>query len=60
MRKRKEHIVQSPCVDNCCLNDEDICMGCFRTLQEILDWGEVDSQARREILRQVEVRRRGG
>ncbi|MCK5359347.1 MAG: DUF1289 domain-containing protein, partial [Gammaproteobacteria bacterium] len=22
--------VASPCVDNCCLNEEDVCMGCFR------------------------------
>ncbi len=50
--------VPSPCVDNCCLNDEDICMGCFRSLQEILDWGEADSTARREILRRVEERKR--
>jgi len=33
-------------------------MGCFRTLQEILDWGEADFTKRREILLQVEVRKR--
>ncbi len=50
--------VASPCVDNCCLNDDDICMGCFRSLQEILDWGGADSQLRLEILRQVDERKK--
>jgi predicted Fe-S protein YdhL (DUF1289 family) len=50
--------VASPCVDNCCLGDDDICMGCFRSLQEILLWGGADPQLRLEILRQVEERKR--
>jgi predicted Fe-S protein YdhL (DUF1289 family) len=50
--------VASPCIDACCLNDDDICMGCFRSLQEILDWGGAGSPARLEILRQVEERKR--
>ena len=51
--------VASPCVDNCCLSDDDICMGCFRSLQEIRDWGGVSSLARLEILRRVEERKKG-
>ncbi|NQZ87164.1 MAG: DUF1289 domain-containing protein [Colwellia sp.] len=30
--------VPSPCVRNCCLNTEDICLGCFRHINEILAW----------------------
>jgi len=30
--------VASPCVRHCCLNDNDVCLGCFRTLDEIKDW----------------------
>ncbi len=30
--------VASPCVRNCCLDDNDVCLGCFRTLDEIKDW----------------------
>ncbi len=51
--------VPSPCVDRCCLNDNDVCMGCFRSLQEILDWGGADSQARLEILGLAAERKRG-
>jgi predicted Fe-S protein YdhL (DUF1289 family) len=28
----------SPCVRNCCLDDDSICMGCGRSLQEIVAW----------------------
>ncbi|NIA02902.1 MAG: DUF1289 domain-containing protein [Planctomycetia bacterium] len=49
--------VPSPCVDRCCLNDNDVCMGCFRSLQEILNWGGADSQTRLEILQIVDARR---
>ncbi len=30
--------IDSPCVRNCCLNDDDICVGCGRSLQEITRW----------------------
>jgi len=59
MLRKNDTCVQSPCIDNCCLNDDDICLGCFRSLQETLDWGGADSHARLEILRSVDVRKRG-
>jgi len=42
--------VSSPCVRNCCLDDNDICLGCFRSLDEITAWGGADDTRRREIL----------
>ncbi|WP_105168456.1 DUF1289 domain-containing protein [Pseudoalteromonas sp. T1lg23B] len=42
--------VESPCVRNCCLNDKDICLGCGRTLAEILAWGKADTVQRQHIL----------
>jgi predicted Fe-S protein YdhL (DUF1289 family) len=30
--------VASPCVRNCCLNEGDVCMGCYRHIDEILAW----------------------
>jgi uncharacterized protein len=49
--------VQSPCVRNCCLDDDDVCVGCFRSLDEIKDWGMVDDHRRRSILQQAKQRR---
>lgn len=48
---------QSPCVRNCCLDDDDTCLGCFRSLEEIKEWGVVDHQRRRIILQNAERRR---
>jgi predicted Fe-S protein YdhL (DUF1289 family) len=28
----------SPCVRSCCLDDDDVCMGCGRSLEEIVAW----------------------
>ena len=29
----------SPCVRNCCLDEDNVCMGCGRSLDEIVDVG---------------------
>lgn len=42
--------VPSPCVRNCCLNDDDICLGCGRSYQEILDWHGAEDAQRQQIL----------
>jgi len=43
-------VIKSPCVRNCCLDDSDVCLGCFRSLQEIKDWGVVEDERRRMIV----------
>ncbi|HED18760.1 MAG TPA: DUF1289 domain-containing protein [Gammaproteobacteria bacterium] len=40
----------SPCIRNCCLDEDDICLGCFRRLDEIIAWGTVDNGEKRRIL----------
>jgi uncharacterized protein len=52
-----DNVVQSPCVRNCCLDDGDTCLGCFRSLDEIKEWGIVDSHRRREILQNASQRK---
>jgi uncharacterized protein len=42
--------VASPCVRSCCLDDDDVCIGCGRALHEIVAWGTADDAARRSIL----------
>ncbi|MBW5412731.1 DUF1289 domain-containing protein [Pseudomonas sp. MAG002Y] len=49
--------VPSPCVRRCCLDDHDICLGCGRTLDEILAWGEASAEARRAIILTAQARR---
>ena len=48
---------QSPCIRNCCLDDDLTCLGCFRSLEEIKEWGVVDNHRRRIILQNAKQRR---
>jgi predicted Fe-S protein YdhL (DUF1289 family) len=47
----------SPCVSVCALDENDICMGCYRSASEITDWFMATADEKREILRRVEARR---
>jgi len=42
--------VASPCVRDCCLDENDVCMGCGRTLQDILRWHAASDEEREAIL----------
>jgi predicted Fe-S protein YdhL (DUF1289 family) len=48
---------QSPCIGNCCLDDDLTCLGCFRSLEEIKEWGVADDHRRRVILQNAKQRR---
>lgn len=52
----EKNSVQSPCVRNCCLNEDDICLGCFRTMSEIIAWGQASSDERKAILSKAKER----
>ncbi|WP_397449540.1 DUF1289 domain-containing protein [Pseudomonas sp. NA-150] len=45
-----ERPVRSPCVSICALDDDDICLGCQRTVSEITGWNRMDNTERRAVL----------
>jgi len=47
----------SPCIRNCCLDENDICLGCFRSLTEICAWGEANDTDRQKILEHAGYRK---
>jgi hypothetical protein len=47
---------ESPCLGNCCLDDDNTCLGCFRSLEEIKEWSLVDDHRRRVILQNARER----
>ena len=47
----------SPCIKECCLNNEDICLGCYRALDEIVGWVARNDDEKREILRKCSFRK---
>ena len=48
--------VKSPCIEVCSLNDNDVCIGCYRTANEIIEWFSANDQRKREILAAVSER----
>jgi len=49
--------VESPCIDLCTLDDDDICVGCFRSIDEICAWGGAGNGQRRLIVQMAAGRR---
>ena len=49
--------VASPCIRVCTLDDDDICLGCYRSMPEICAWGRADEPERRHIVKAAELRR---
>ena len=48
---------RSPCISVCLLDEEDICVGCYRSADEITDWFMADDERKREILKDAALRR---
>ncbi|NQY26373.1 MAG: DUF1289 domain-containing protein [Piscirickettsiaceae bacterium] len=52
-------IIPSPCIKNCCLDSDDICLGCLRSLEEIMLWGKPETtvEKKKEILVTISQRK---
>ena len=49
----------SPCVSICALDEDDICVGCYRTGGEISIWGLLSDEEKREVFCRIELRMNG-
>ncbi len=47
----------SPCIRQCCLDEQDICVGCYRTLQEIVNWSACTDEQKIAIKQQCKIRK---
>jgi len=47
----------SPCIRNCCLNEDNICLGCFRSIDEIIQWSNATEQQKQKMLNLVNERK---
>jgi uncharacterized protein len=64
--KRAE--IESPCVKLCVIHPESrLCMGCYRSIEEITAWSAMSPEARRAVMAELPARaprvkgaRRGG
>jgi hypothetical protein len=50
--------VESPCIRNCCLNHQEVCLGCFRTLHEITQWTYLDTSEKQAVIECASARKK--
>ena len=51
-----EQNIPSPCVSVCALNEDDLCMGCYRTADEIRQWGKLSQQEKKQVVQMAHQR----
>ena len=56
MHPRPEAPPTSPCVRNCCLDEANVCMGCGRSLEEIVRWATTNDADKTAILARSRAR----
>lgn len=42
--------INKPCIKQCSLNEEEICLGCFRSFNDMLQWNKAGIEEKQEIL----------
>ena len=52
--------VPSPCIRHCTLDDQQVCIGCYRTIDDIVAWSSLGNEARREGISRAGERRQQG
>lgn len=48
---------ESPCISVCVLDDQDVCTGCYRTGDDIMNWFMASDDEKRDILKACRERR---
>ncbi|MDV2856887.1 MULTISPECIES: DUF1289 domain-containing protein [Oceanimonas] len=51
--------VASPCIGYCKLNDDRVCAGCFRHVDEIAGWQEKPDTEKQTIIERCAERKQG-
>jgi len=47
--------LRSPCIANCKLDEFEVCQGCHRTIDEILQWSSADEAKKLKIITRVKL-----
>jgi len=48
------NITKSPCIDKCKYDEDKVCMGCHRTMLEIVYWSDFSDERKINIIKRVE------
>lgn len=50
--------IHKPCIRQCCLNEDEVCLGCFRTFSDMLSWHKASIQEKKAMLQKAEMRKK--
>jgi uncharacterized protein len=50
MTMDKDGGVSSPCIRQCKLDEHEVCQGCYRSISEIIGWGDRSDEQKKSIL----------
>ena len=50
-------VIETPCVKICVIDDDGLCVGCARTLDEIAGWGSLSTERRHAVMSMLPGRR---
>ena len=50
--------IKSPCIHVCTLDENKVCMGCYRSAEEVRNWFRYTDEEKRASLKNAEERRR--
>ena len=50
--------INKPYIRKCCLNEDEVCLGCFRTFNDMLVWNKASINEKTEMLKMAEVRKK--
>tara|TARA_S200000501_G_C20859112_1_gene758970 strand:+ start:2759 stop:2965 length:207 start_codon:yes stop_codon:yes gene_type:complete len=56
--KKHTGSLPSPCVSICQLDDNQICKGCLRTIEEIINWSDFSEEIKSKVWNSIIVRRK--
>lgn len=48
--------IASPCIGLCQLDEQDICIGCYRSVTEIIEWASLNPEQKLQVLANTEIR----
>ena len=49
--------INKPCIKKCCLNEEEICLGCFRTFNDMCLWNKASIEEKKKMMGMADKRK---
>lgn len=49
--------IAKPCIKKCCLNEKEVCLGCFRTLSDMKVWHKASMEEKTKMLEEAQRRK---